>query len=58
MKISEFIKESMKQIKEACVHHGAEMPRSIEFTIQINSQGEVCNTDRGDVSIGTMKICI
>jgi hypothetical protein len=56
MKISDFIKEVMKQINDSCAEHGSEMPRCVEFTIQINSQGEVCKT--GDIAVGTMKISI
>ena len=58
MKISDFIKEVMKQIDEACSETGCQMPRSVEFTIQINSQGEVCNPDRGDIAVGTMRITV
>jgi hypothetical protein len=56
MKISEFIKEVMKQINDACAEQGAQMPKCVEFTIQINAQGEVCKA--GDIAVGTMKICV
>lgn len=54
MKIEDFIKNVIQQITAACDRDGVYMPQQIEFTIQINMQGEVCTKD--DIAIATIKV--
>lgn len=56
MKIEDFIREVMKQISASCNGGDIFCPRSIEFSIQVNSDGEICKPQ--DVAITTIKISL
>lgn len=54
MKIEEFMKEVVRQINEACSEQNCSYPDVVEFCIQVNSRGEVC--EPGEFCASTVRV--
>jgi hypothetical protein len=54
MKVKDFIEEVLSQIHHGCASVNAQSPSKVEFTIQLNEDGNVCSTC--DLSIANVKV--
>jgi hypothetical protein len=55
MKISDFMKKTLDQIKLGCKDAQAQLPDRVEFCIHINDKSEVCKEEDSHVGIVTLK---
>ena len=56
MTLEEFIQHSIRQIKSGCFPLILDNPKSIEFSVQVNSDGDVCK--EGQISVATIKVIL
>lgn len=56
MKLEDFLNNALHQIMSACVENRISAPKSIEFNIQLNVNGDVCCEN--EVSASNLKLVI
>ena len=56
MKVNELVRDVIDQIKEGCKFSCVDYPHKIEFSIQINSKGEVCQPS--DFPVSTLNLYV
>lgn len=57
MKISDFLKESLSQINDACTQNNCQFPSEVEFIIKVNEKIEICSNEEYSVATLKIKLC-
>lgn len=56
MKIEDYIKNALEQVRSGCNKAGCLPPEKVEFLIQLNAEGNVCG--QGEMAVSSVKMVV